>query len=567
MKKFILLSIVFWVLSFSGVFGQVLRETRAIWLTTNFRLDWPPANYNQEIQKKELIKIFDDLKDKKFNTIYFQVRINGTVLYKSSYEPFSYYLTGEVGGTPNYDPLDFAIKEAHARGMELHAWVNIINTFSGSEQKILSHQNHLFNTHRDWLIEWYDDNKKSYWIDPGIPEAREYLTNLVTEIAATYDVDGLHFDFLRYPGRTFKDNDSYLKYGNNGNKDDWRRNNLTGLVESIYSSVKSIKPLIKIGAAPIGIYKNTPGATGWEGYSEVYQDSRLWLKLGIIDYLVPQIYWGFKKNPRFDVLANDWQDNSSNRTVILGIGAYQESVYPEMDKMIELSRKINSGGIAFFRYGNIKNYNFKLFNEFAYPNLMPWIELNLPSSPANLQYTISGTFSSNIFLSWKKPIEKPELVKYYSIYRLNNPDSPFNSTTIYDIISGNKESINIPMHRPRKIKNYFAVKSLNILWNESAKHSEIAEVIIPQLYEFSQTARENDKMILVSEENNGVIILNSLQNDTIEITGTSGEKKGLLFSKPITKGKNLINIENINKYSTLSINYKSTNKNFELKLQ
>ena len=546
--------------------AQVARETRAVWLTTNFRLDWPPPVYNQETQKKELIKILDDLKDKKFNTIYFQVRFNGTVLYKSAYEPYSYYITGDVGGLPNYDPLEFILKEAHTRGMEVHAWINMINSFTGTENKILENRDHLFKKHPEWLIQWFDDNKKSYWLDPGIPEARAYLTNIVTEVAANYDVDGIHFDFLRYPGRTFNDQLSYSTYGEGVNKDDWRRDNLTKLVESIYFSVKAVKPLIKIGVAPIGIYKNKPGATGWEGYSEVYQDSREWLKRGIIDYVVPQIYWDFKTNPHFDIVAKDWQDNSFNRSVILGVGAYQKTVYPEMDKMIAYARHINSGGVAFFRYGNIKNANFSLFNEYAYPNDMPWIKLNLPNPPQNLNFQLSGSFNSNIKLFWEKPDEQPENVKYYSVYRLPDANSPFNSTTIYDIISCNKTSIQVPMHRPRTIKNLFAVKSLNSLFNESINSSNITEVTIPQLKNLSEAIKGTEKIVLLNENGDGVVILNVFENDTIELRGKRDQKTDLILSKKVIKGKNIISVKNIDKYSSLSVNYLSAQKNYELRL-
>ncbi len=546
--------------------AQVKRETRAVWLTTNFRLDWPPPVYNSETQKKELVKILDDLKDKKFNTIYFQVRFNGTVFYKSTYEPYSFYLTGKVGGTPDYDPLEFIIKEAHTRGMEVHAWLNMVNTFSGTESQILENSNHLFNKHSNWLIPWFDDNRKSYWLDPGIPEARDYLTEIVKEVAANYDVDGIQFDFLRYPGRTFNDQLSYAAYGQGLDKDNWRRDNLTHLVENIYHSVKAIKPLLKIGVAPIGIYKSKPGASGWEGYSEVYQDSREWLKREIIDYVVPQIYWDFKKNPFFDIVAKDWQDNAYNRSVILGVGAYQKTVYPEMDKMISYARQINSGGVAFFRYGNIKDANFPLFDEYAYPTEMPWLKLNLPNPPQNLRFELSGFYNSNIKLIWDKPVQHPENVKYYSIYRLPNSNSPFNSTTIYDIISSNKDNIQVPMHRPRTIKNLFAVKSLNSLFNESEVASNIAEVIIPQLEDLSQSIMGTDKIVLLNENGIGTVIINVFENDTVELRGKRDSKTDLILSKKLFKGKNIISVKNIDKYSSLSVNYLSAQKSYELKL-
>jgi uncharacterized lipoprotein YddW (UPF0748 family) len=551
----------------SFVFSQVLRETRAVWLSTNYRLDWPPATYNQETQKKELIKIFDDLKAKNFNTIYFQVRFNGTVLYKSDIEPMSYYITGTTGDETAYDPLDFAIKEARLRGFEIHAWVNMLNTFNSSEDKVLTNPKHLYNTNPNWLLTWVEDNKKSYWLNPGIPEARKYLVDIVTEIASKYDVDGIQYDFLRYPGKAVDDKDTYEKYGNGLSIDDWRRQNINLLVRDIYISVKKIKPLIKIGAAPIGIYKSKPGAYGWEGLNDVYQDSRTWLKEGIIDYLAPQIYWDFKNNPRFDILADDWQANNYGRTIILGIGSYQKTVYPEMDKMISYARKIMSGGVAFFRYEHIKNFKTQLFDEPTYPPLMQWLEVSPPEAPVNLTYKILGNNNSSVLLEWQSPKDDLDQIKYYSIYKFENEKPDFSSHTLVDIVNSSDNSFTIPIDKPNSAKYYFAVKSINKGWLESTNYSNICEVIIPTLYNFAKFINGSDKIMLLTSNYYTVLFINSATNDNIAITGkalTNEEK--LLYKGNVKSGKNYIQLSSIKQFSALKLTFTNSTKTMELKL-
>jgi uncharacterized lipoprotein YddW (UPF0748 family) len=293
--------LLFWAVTF--VQAQNERETRAVWVATNFRLDWPPPTFDQEKQKQTLIEIFDNIKSKNLNTIFFQVSSNGTTLFKSSFDPFSPYITGEVDGKPSYDPLKFAVEQAHKRGLEIHAWVNVLRCFTGTESSIMKNPNHISKRKPEWVIEDIRDGQKSFWLDPGLPEVREYIASMIEEMVGNYDIDGVHLDYIRYPGRNFDDEFSYGINGNGLSRDEFRRKNVNDLVELISKKIKAVKHYIKLGAAPIGIYKNFEGMTGWEGYNEVYQDSRSWLKRGLIDYVAPQIYWSFEDNTRFDLIA------------------------------------------------------------------------------------------------------------------------------------------------------------------------------------------------------------------------------------------------------------------------
>ncbi len=359
-KKFSIFTFLFYFLSITAIQSKV-NEIRAVWIATSHRLDWPPPTFNIEAQKKSLIEIFDSIKSKNLNTIYFQVRSNGTVLFKSSFEPFSLYIDGK-GGIP-YDPLQFAVEEAHKRNLEIHAWINTVQVFAGNDLNVLNNSNHIIQKKKEWIVEDIKDNSKSYWLNPGLPEVREYISNLIKELVENYDIDGVHLDYIRYPGKIFNDDSTFQLYGCNLSRDEWRRKNITDLISLINKKIKSVKPNIQLGATPIGINKNLKGMNGWEGFYEVYQDTKEWLKKGIVDYITPQIYWSFDDKYQFDIIAKDWVENSYGKKVIIGIGAFKDEVKNEMEKMIEYSRKIGADGIALFRYSNIKDYKFPAFNE------------------------------------------------------------------------------------------------------------------------------------------------------------------------------------------------------------
>ncbi len=192
------------------IIAQPYRETRAVWLTTNYKLDWPPNTFDENEQKISLRNIFKDLSEKNFNTVYFQIRSNGTVLYNSTIEPFSPYLTGNVGVKPNYDPLQYATELGREFNLEVHAWVNMIRCFTGSDDKFLKHPQHLRNAHPEWTVRVMDENGNlSYWLNPGYYQVQDYLVDLMNEIVSNYDVDGIHLDFFRYPGKDFEDDGKF----------------------------------------------------------------------------------------------------------------------------------------------------------------------------------------------------------------------------------------------------------------------------------------------------------------------------------------------------------------------
>ncbi len=339
------------------IFPQKKDETRAVWVTTNYRLDWPSDIDNEESQKEELEEIFDNIKSQNLNTVYFQIRSSGTVLFQSGFESFSPFFAGENNNQPNYDPAQFAIDLAHEKGLKIHAWVNMVRCYSRNGHKEYIDSNHLINKHPGWIVKHPEGNNISFWLDPGLPEARKYLVNLLVEIAAKYDFDGIQYDFIRYPGKNFEDDFSYNAYGEGKDRDDWRRENINKLLDEAQTAIRHVNPNIEIGATPIGIYKNGRGYYALQGYHDVYQDSYYWLQNNYVDYLVPQIYWSLNNKPDFTSVAKNWINNSYGKKIILGIGAFKPDVIDDLEKIIYFSQNSSVSGFAIFRYSDIKDLN------------------------------------------------------------------------------------------------------------------------------------------------------------------------------------------------------------------
>jgi uncharacterized lipoprotein YddW (UPF0748 family) len=305
------------------------RELRGAWISavaTN--TDWPSKpGLNVAAQKEELIALLNRAAQLKLNAVFFQVRPSCDALYASPLEPWSEYLTGTMGRAPQpfYDPLAFAIDEAHKRGLELHAWFNPFRA-SRVEARSSVAPNHITKTHPE-LVRRYGEQ---FWLDPGEPAVREHVVQVVMDVVRRYDVDGVVFDDYFYPypkkdaeGRVvnFPDDVTWQRYGRPGGlaRDDWRRQNVNQFVQKISQSIKAAKPWVKFGASPFGIWR--PGypvqIKGLDAYASLYADSRLWLANGWLDYFAPQLYWPVDAPQQsFPILLNWWtQQNIKNRNL------------------------------------------------------------------------------------------------------------------------------------------------------------------------------------------------------------------------------------------------------------
>ena len=548
-----------------NISAQAVRETRAVWISTNYRLDWPPPTYDEQIQKDELIKIFDDIERKNLNTIYLQVRSNGTVLFKSSFDPFSSYLTGKVDLMGSYDPLAFAIEEAHNRGLEIHAWINSMRSFNSSEVSILENDKHVCKQHPYWLYNKIEDNgSNSFWLNPGLPEVRDYLIELINELVENYDIDGVQLDFIRYPKEPIDDHDSYTIYGNGENIDDWRRQNINTFVMSLNRRIKSTKPLIKLGVTPIGIYKNLPNARGLEGYSDVFQDSREWLRMGIIDYIVPQIYWNIHDNPRFCDLVEDWSYNSFGKNVIIGTAAYKQNVYEELNKQIEFTRSSNSSGVAFFRYSNIKKIEFEKFEEKVLPAKMPWIVLgrNLPTISLTINDSINHNSSINISWEFERTIHE---ARYLTLYEVSDL-SDLKLMKLLKVLPSSSTSTNVSLNFPNKVVYNYTTKTVDRLWNESEENN-IVSYKVPELKEVSDQIAKFDKPLLSKINDQHFLLFSSNRDDQLKIkVSMNKEKLSIISSHNILPGLNILEVDSeILGYNIIKLEFINSQRVVELK--
>ncbi len=312
------------------------REMRSSWLTTIWGLDWPASNYiipstgsayHINAQKDQLIGILEKLQEANINTLFFQMRSECDAMYNSSYEPWSSYLVATRGMDPGYDPLQFAIEEAHKRGMEIHAWLNPYR-FESSVGKYAGKAGDYRLTHPEWVLEYpdkADGSKNVSLLDPGNPGVRELISNIVDEIITNYDVDGLIFDDYFYAyGGTPSDLDSYSQANFKPaemNLDDWRRDNVNKMVADVYQVIQNKKPYVTFGLSPFGIWTTDPavaasegltlpeGITGMDAYKEIYCDPVNWLKNGTVDYISPQLYWPTTSTGQdYEVLSPWWSD-------------------------------------------------------------------------------------------------------------------------------------------------------------------------------------------------------------------------------------------------------------------
>jgi len=326
-------------------------EMRAAWVATIGGIDWPPRTRDAAEQQRALVALFDDLHEKNFNAVFFQVRTKGTVFYRSAYEPWAYELSGTPGKDPGWDPLAMAIAEAHKRGMELHAWWNVAKVSGKDNGSSNGSSAQLVRRHPEWL-HLFDGE---WWLDMGNPDARAYTSACVMELVRAYDIDGIQFDYLRYPGPGIDDGALFRKYGAGMERDEWRRANITTFVRDLYRVLQIERPRLKVGSTPIGIYSPIAGAqSSFNGFDGVFQDSRRWLREKIHDYLAPQIYWdiGEQKGPNdpdFTALTLDWVRERYGRQVYIGMAPYRENVRKELAAEISMTRRLHADGQTYFR--------------------------------------------------------------------------------------------------------------------------------------------------------------------------------------------------------------------------
>ena len=452
-------------------------EIRAAWLTTLGGMDWPSAKAVSasgiKKQQEELCHILDELQQANFNTVLFQTRLRGDVIYPSQFESFAESLTGTEGKNPGYDPLRFAIEECHKRGMELHAWIVAIPIGNTRQVRTLG-KNALTRKHPSLCKQF----NGSWYLDPGNPETDDYLANIVREIVSGYDVDGIHLDYIRYPeqGERFPDQSTYRKYGKKQDLKQWRRNNITRIVRRIYTETKSLKPWVKVSSSPIGKYRDTGrySSQGWNAYDEVYQDAQQWLREGIHDALFPMMY--FRGN-HFYPFALDWKENKNGRWIVPGLGIY--FLHPseldwkldEVVRQIYFIRSIGLDGQAYFRTRFLTDNTKGIFDEikqhfYPLPAVVPpmtWTDSIAPSTPTNPVF-ISP--ERGVHLQWTASTDNLSPV-YYRVYASDTyPVDTHNPANLIEARTDSTHYTYVP-EVPWQEYLYWAVTAVDRCGNES----------------------------------------------------------------------------------------------------
>lgn len=373
------------------------REFRAAWVATVANIDWPSKPGLPAVeQKKELIAILDKCQALNLNAIVMQVRPMCDALHESNLEPWSEYLTGEQGKSPGYDPLAFAVEESHKRNIELHAWFNPYRA-AGPTSKSAPAKNHMVKARPD-LAKKYG---KHYWLNPTHPEVQKHSLAVVLDVVRRYDIDGVHMDDYFYPypeagedkkEMPFPDDDTWDAYKKSGGRmarDDWRRDAVNQFVKAFYFETHKIKPWVKVGISPFGIWRpgHPEGIKGFDQYSKLYADAKLWLNEGWVDYYTPQLYWVVDKpDQSYPALLKWWSDENVKLRNLWPGNFTSKWDAAEIAKQIDVTRKSGTAtGNVHFSMKAITGEKFdslkKLYAEPALVPASPWLGFAKPHAP------------------------------------------------------------------------------------------------------------------------------------------------------------------------------------------
>jgi uncharacterized lipoprotein YddW (UPF0748 family) len=439
MKRFIGLSLILLLTFNLNAAKHPKREMRAVWIATVANIDWPSAsNLTTAQQKKEFIELLDLSKAYNMNTVVFQIRPAADAFYASKYEPWSQWLTGKQGKEPDYDPLAFASIECRKRGLDLHVWINPYRAVSDVTNNQTA-PNHVTNTHPEWFLTY----GKTKYFDPALPETRNFVATVVSDIVRRYDIDAVHMDDYFYPyriaGAEFPDDHSFKSYPRgyaSNQRDDWRRNNVDLIIKQIHDSIKTIKPWVEFGISPFGVWRNiakdqagSNTKAGQTNYDDLFADVLKWQREGWIDYVTPQIYWEIGKEVAdYKIIADWWSRNTFGAQLYVGQAPYKidpqakEKSWQSADEIIrqiKLNRKYPeiSGSMFFsakFMRKNPLELHEKLQKKFyRYPALAPAnqrINPVQPQEPLHVQLTEKN---GQLNFSW----EKGQNTKSFVIYQ------------------------------------------------------------------------------------------------------------------------------------------------------
>ena len=489
-----LLCVFFLLLMAGGVFAQVQtgsaypkREFRAAWIqSVNGQFRGMPT----EKLKQNLIGQLNSLQKAGINAIIFQVRPEADALYASRLEPWSRFLTGVQGKAPEpyWDPMQFMIDECHKRGMEFHAWINPYRTKTTLKSELAP--NHVYNIHPEWFVTYGDQ----LYFDPALPESRRHICMVVSDIVSRYDVDAIHMDDYFYPypikGKDFPDDASFARFGGGfSNKGDWRRSNVNVLIKKLHETIREIKPWVKFGVSPFGIYRNESSdplgskTKGLQNYDDLYADVLLWAREGWIDYNIPQIYWHIGHPVAdYETRGKWWARNTENRPLFIGQSVMNtvQNADPKNPSINQLPRKMalqrayqTIGGSCQWPASavveNVGKYRDALIAEYhKYPALPPVFDFIDNEAPAKVRKMKPVWTEDGYILFWTAPKYKEEMNRavQYVVYRFNDKEK-VNIDDPSHIVAITRDNFYKLPYEDGKTKYRYVVTALDRLHNES----------------------------------------------------------------------------------------------------
>ena len=412
------------------------REFRGAWIQA-VNGQW--QGIGRDAMQAELTRELNALQADGINAILFQVRVEGDALYASQLEPWSRYLTGQQGTPPSpyWDPLQWMVEQCHARGMEIHAWINPYRAKTKGTTALAS--THYAIQHPERCFQYQD----LMIFDPGLPENRHFICQVAQDIVSRYDVDGFHIDDYFYPypvaGVPIPDDASYMAYGQGRNRGDWRRENVNTFIRELRDAIRAVKPWVKFGVSPFGIYRNQrswaggSATNGTQNYDDLYADVLLWVNEGWIDYNIPQIYWEIgNKAADYDTLIRWWSENAYARPLYIGQDVERtvkatDLRNPSQNQMAAkyaLQRGLPGvhGSCQWYARAVVDDkggYGTTLRNYYhrtpALQPLMPWLDKKAPGKPRKVKavWTEDGYMLFWTAPRGKKPMDEARL---YAVY-------------------------------------------------------------------------------------------------------------------------------------------------------
>ena len=496
LRKLILLLALFLA---TGVGAQIQQQSP--YPKREFRGAWIQAVNGQfrgiptEKLKQTLIDQLNSLQGAGINAIIFQVRPEADALYASQLEPWSRFLTGVQGQAPSpyWDPMQFMIDECHKRGMEFHAWINPYRVKTSLKSELSA--NHLYNIHPEWFVTY----NNQLFFDPALPESRRHICMVVADIVSRYDVDAIHMDdhFYPYPakGMDFPDDASFARYGGGfTNRADWRRSNVNILIQKIHETIRGLKPWVKFGISPFGIYRNEKNdplgskTNGLQNYDDLYADVLLWARNGWVDYNIPQIYWQIGHPAAdYETLVKWWAKNTENRPLFIGQSVMNtiQNADPKNPSMNQLPRKMalerayqTIGGSCQWPASavveNAGKYRDALVQEYhKYPALVPVFDFMDDKAPGKVRKVKKVWTEDGYMLFWTAPKAKDEMDRavQYVVYRFDDKEK-VNIDDASHIVAVTRNNFYKLPYKDGKNKYRYVVTALDRLHNESKSVSK-----------------------------------------------------------------------------------------------